>query len=343
MRKVTHGMKRVIITVLKALAVLLLILFFAALFLAAMASADPAGKTQIVFHAESRVQGLHYALGDIAEIKGATPEEHARLRKIELGQCPSLGIRFPLNARVLTAQLERQGAGEDEGVMLRFPKRMLVERASQEVNMRDLRAAVEKEIRARVPFAGEDLVLESVQLPQAMPVPAGKLTFEIDLRMPARNAGFAAFNANVLVDGVSHRKLSGSVKLDMSVEVLQAASGILRGEAIQAGACRRVPQRLSQLRDKPIVAEDLGTSLTARRDLKPGDPLTWSNVEKRMLVRNGQTVRMLLESPSGLRIAAQGQARSNGSLGDTVDVVNVSSGKRIQGVVAGEKVVQVAF
>jgi flagella basal body P-ring formation protein FlgA len=62
-----------------------------------------------------------------------------------------------------------------------------------------------------------------------------------------------------------------------------------------------------------------------------------------MLVRNGQTVRMLLESPSGLRIATQGQARSNGSLGDTVDVVNVSSGKRIQGVVAGEKVVQVAF
>jgi flagellar basal body P-ring formation protein FlgA len=315
---------------------------FLFLFLAIAASATPSNKAEISFHAESVVEGQQYTLGDIADIKGATKEERSRWESIVLGQSPGLGIRLPLSPRPLAALLQRRGLDMDEEVTASFPKRMTVERASQDLNVKALREAIEKEIRARMPFAEGDLVIESVQMPQSVRVPAGKVSFNIDLHLPTRPSGYAAYVADILVDDVSQRKVSGTVKMDASVSVLQVGtSGISRGAAVRPDSCRRVHVRLSQLRDRPVTEDDLKGVITAKRDLKPGDPLLWSNVEKQVLVRNGQTVRMILENPAGLQIATQGMARSNGALGDTVDVVNVTSGKRIQGVVIAEKTVSV--
>ena len=53
--------------------------------------------------------------------------------------------------------------------------------------------------------------------------------------------------------------------------------------------------------------------------------------------------KRVLESAGGMRISTSGQARGNGSLGDRIDVINPTSGKIVQAVVAGEQLVKVPF
>ncbi|NQU42092.1 flagellar basal body P-ring formation protein FlgA [bacterium] len=117
-----------------------------------------------------------------------------------------------------------------------------------------------------------------------------------------------------------------------------------RSEVLSADSCRSARRRVSELRGKPVEVKDLLGNLTARRALQPGEVLTWSNVEAEKLVRSGETVRMMLESANGgLSISTAGLARSNGAMGDSVAVVNPTSGREVRGVVVGPRLVKVAF
>jgi flagella basal body P-ring formation protein FlgA len=129
----------------------------------------------------------------------------------------------------------------------------------------------------------------------------------------------------------------------MEVEAPQTVKTVDRGQPVDMACCRLVRQRLSQLPNRALTSSDMGLTLRAKRNLAVGEFLSWADVGRDMLVQRGQTVRMVLESISGMRISTTGQARGNGSLGDMVEVVNVSSGKTIQGIVAGAQLVKVPF
>ena len=133
--------------------------------------------------------------------------------------------------------------------------------------------------------------------------------------------------------------------MDREVESLVCDKPLTRGQLLNPASCRIVRKRLSQLPNQPLAPTDLeaGSQLSARRNLQAGDALGWMDVERQVLVRRGQTVQMLLESSNGMRIALTGQARGNGALGDSIEVTNISSGKIVRGLVAGEQMVRVVF
>jgi flagella basal body P-ring formation protein FlgA len=77
-----------------------------------------------------------------------------------------------------------------------------------------------------------------------------------------------------------------------------------------------------------------------RRNLEAGAPVTASLLDAPILVRRGQQVT-LEAAQGGFQVRMAGVARSEGSLGQIIEVENGGSGRIVQAVVRSAKSVEV--
>lgn len=325
------------------------LLFVAALCIAPRALAafenmdtDPEPDLRIRFRRVCVVRGKEVRLGDVADIETPDKRRAERLEHLSVGHSPAMGYRQRMHHVQLRAQLRSQGIDETNAV-IECPDSIFVEREIQKLDIDALRAEIERQVLDRIAFDPSEAVIEDVNLPREVVMNAGEVSWKIDVRVPRREVGHGSFTAEVCVGGNLERRLSGTLRLDRRVEVYETARAARRDEPIRPECCKAVVRYLSELRGTPLTRDDFAGPLEARRSLKPGEVLTWLNVERRLMVKRGQAVRMVLESDEGMRITTVGQSRDNGSLGDLVEVMNINSGKRIQAVVAGNRVVRVPY
>ncbi len=78
------------------------------------------------------------------------------------------------------------------------------------------------------------------------------------------------------------------------------------------------------------------------RDIRPGQPLNWSDLAERSLVRKGQLVDVIAYQGM-IEIAMRAKADQDGVRGEMVFLNNLESGKKFTGEVIGEGRVQVTF
>ena len=299
-----------------------------------------ASQVHIRFREVSIVPGAQYTLGEVASITASDPSQTRRLASLVLGKSPALGVRAQLSARGLETTLEALGIGD--GARIEFPERMLVQRDVQELDLEQLRRTVETELLGQMGERPDRVIVEDVRLPRSVLLPAGAVDYEVRFRLPRRGVGAVSFSAEVSVDGASERRLSGSLRVDRLVDVLRIKERLRRGERVGPEAYAPAQVHLSELRGDPLPREDLRAGLMARRDLEPGAVLTEANVEKEMLVRRGQVVRMIIER-GPLRISTQGTARASGARGDRIEVLNQKSRRKVQAVVLDRGIVTVPF
>jgi flagella basal body P-ring formation protein FlgA len=202
---------------------------------------------------------------------------------------------------------------------------------------------MEAEVRAKLPETLRDCVLTGLQTPRSILLPVGALAWNVEVRLPPKNIGMGTFSAEPVVNGAVQTKFTGGFRIDQNVTTLQASAMLRKGDVLRAENCKEIATTVSALRGKPVTMDDLKEALTAKRALTPGETLTWDNVERQVMVRNGQLVEMKLESVEGMSITTRGQAKSNGALGDTIEVVNVASGNKVHAVVSGPEKVIVPF
>jgi flagella basal body P-ring formation protein FlgA len=297
-------------------------------------------QTRILFREACAVRGGNYTLADVADIECVDYEKGMRLAQLELGKSPAIGLRTTLNPASLRQRLSTLGVG-DEAVLV-LPKRMTLERESQQIEPGQVEQAVRDTLQQNAGPAPDRLIVEEFRVPPASTVPAGELSFKIELRLPRKGGGTATFSAIPVVDGVSQRTLFGSFRVDYQVDVLQLASSVEAGQVIGADAVVSGQARASDLDGKSVGEEQLKAGLKAKRALQPGEPLTWEAVAREELVRRGQSVQIVAEK-GAMRIAAKGTAQASGSLGDEIAVENTQSRKRLQGIVTGPGEVSVSF
>ncbi|HNY26266.1 MAG TPA: flagellar basal body P-ring formation chaperone FlgA [Candidatus Sumerlaeota bacterium] len=297
-------------------------------------------QTRILFRETCAVRGGNYTLADVADIECVDYEKGMRLAQLELGKSPAIGLRTTLNPASLRQRLSTLGVG-DEAVLV-LPRRMTIERESQQVEPAQVEQAVRDTLLQNAGPAPDRLIIEEFRIPPASTVPAGELSFKIELRLPRKGGGTATFSAIPVVDGVSQRTLFGSFRVDYQVDVLQLASSVEAGQVIGTDSVVTGQARASELDGKSVGEDQLKTGLKAKRALRPGEPLTWEAVAREELVRRGQTVQIVAEK-GVLRIAAKGTAQASGSLGDEIAVENTQSRKRLQGIVTGPGEVSVSF
>ena len=80
--------------------------------------------------------------------------------------------------------------------------------------------------------------------------------------------------------------------------------------------------------------------MSARRDLKPGQPLRSTDVAAPIAFKRGDIITMIIEAP-GMRLSHRGIAMETGAIGDLVDVKNAASERIVKGIVVDRNVVRI--
>lgn len=124
-----------------------------------------------------------------------------------------------------------------------------------------------------------------------------------------------------------------------TVEAVAVNRPVERGEVLQASDLTTLRRPKAQASEFPVPSAVVG--LAARHALRPGQPLSVTDLMKPELVTRSETVTLVYQAP-GVTLMLRGQAQDSGALGDSVSVLNVETKRIVQGVVSGPGRVTVA-
>ena len=186
------------------------------------------------------------------------------------------------------------------------------------------------------------VVLVPVSLPESLRVPRGDLAMSVRIDETPASSLFMTAAVTISVDGRDYQTLPLTFRVGRYQPVVVATHALEPGRVLVASDVRL--ERRPSTDAPPDALEELGPlgQLEATRSVRAGEILTPRAVQRRLLVRRGEMVTLVLEG-RGFRITAQGQVKQDARLGDTVRVLNVTSQHEVLGQVEGSGMVRVPF
>lgn len=134
-------------------------------------------------------------------------------------------------------------------------------------------------------------------------------------------------------------RLQGRVEEGIDLPVL--GREMASGEPVTADDIVLVRVARSQLLSATITDPLEIEGRVAKRKLKPGVALRTGDLAKPLVVRKGDAVTIVYEAP-GISLSARGKALKDGAAGDTIEIENAMSKKKVEAVVTGAGSVSVS-
>lgn len=123
-------------------------------------------------------------------------------------------------------------------------------------------------------------------------------------------------------------------------DVVVAKHLINRDQALRPSDLRLERKKSQQLRQGYFDSIQSLTGLKPKYAIRAGEVISPNRVTKPKMVQRGREVTLIAAS-GGIAVRTKAKALENATLGDVVSVQNLSSKKRVQGVVIGHATVQV--
>lgn len=140
-------------------------------------------------------------------------------------------------------------------------------------------------------------------------------------------------SVGIRCDGPTPWTLYVRGQVSAAIEVPVMAASVGRGELLGRRDVRMEVQRISRETGVNFSEIDDIIGQEAKRDLAEGALIRRSDLRAPELVARGSLVT-LVSGGSGLKVSMQGKAMGSGAAGDRILVTNLSSGKKVEGVVA---------
>jgi flagella basal body P-ring formation protein FlgA len=156
----------------------------------------------------------------------------------------------------------------------------------------------------------------------------------------------ARFSANVTIFGANGGNdttrlvIAGHLYPTVQIPVLSRQIG--RGDVITTQDIAWLKLRQDAVRPSFIADPDLMIGMTARQNLRAGQPLSAGELQKSLAVQRGAIVTMLLNY-RGMELIGQGRAVDQGAVGDVIHVVNTHSNLTVEGTVVSTNQVRVSI
>lgn len=288
---------------------------------------------------EAEVPGSVVRLGDVARLRGFTPEVAKRFAAIELGRAPAPGLGQLLPKAFLEARIREGGVGP--GVKLRLPARLEVRREARTLKGADLEKKVREAVRAAMPHDPADVARMRVpRLPDVLAPTGAELT--VAFAPDERFEGHATATLTITDGADVVRTQKVNVRVDVYARAFGVRSAARRG--VQLSAADLVELRLpaSKLPRDAVRHADEVEGANLRRAVKPGEPLRLAWVKVPPLVRRGDRVRMIARR-GGVEITATGEALGQGGRGENVRVRNLDSKRVVSGRIVAPNTVEMEF
>lgn len=311
-----------------------------AIFLIFASVAFAQSKITVRLAPETTIENDRIELGKIAKISGETTQI-TKLNSVSLGYAPSVGMLRELTKDRINLAIAAAGFSAAD-YTLDAPAKIIVRRSAQSVGEKMLREAVEKAVSEQLNAEGVNFKIVRLDLPAQIEIPSGEIEVKADLGN-SRNL-FAAFSISLEIqaDKKTVRRVSAMTQIEAFADVLVASKDLTLGSKISAGDVTIENRRL----EKPLASylrtpENLrGVNLT--KNISAGTVLTTNTVVSAAVIKTGDLVQIQAQS-GNLKIIINGEARTNGKIGDRISVKNTQSGALLQAVVLDEKTVKVNF
>ncbi|MDE3240171.1 MAG: flagellar basal body P-ring formation protein FlgA [Paracoccaceae bacterium] len=147
--------------------------------------------------------------------------------------------------------------------------------------------------------------------------------------LPSTDPGFRT--ASVTCPSPSWTIFAG-VSLSRSVAALVATRPIAPGAAIDASDTETRPVAASAVHGTPLSPDSLTEGLRARQAIPAGQAITETMTDLQIAVRSGQQVSLRVRQ-GDLVISTGGIVLQNGAVGDTVEVENAASHRKLRAIV----------
>ncbi len=291
---------------------------------------------------ENTVGGSRILLGDIAFIDLLNPAGQALsqdLAALDLGASPAMGARLVLNRNELQTRLLASGLDFSK-VAFSLPSEIVLTNRGQELSEESLQGALEKYLAGTEPYQSGSWELVSVNFSRLPTLPPGQINYRF-VPQSSTNPTYLTGNFFFTVDGKGVGRARVTAQVELSVEVVVAARSLRRGHVLSENDLSLGWVPFSQTRGT-LTEIDLAVGAALKSHLAAGEPLEERDLGKNILVRRGDTVSIVARQ-GGLKVTASGEAREEGSMGETISVINLNSKKIITGRIIGPSQVEIVF
>jgi flagella basal body P-ring formation protein FlgA len=272
-------------------------------------------------------------LADVATLEG----EAAVLGTVVLGPAPAPGASRGIDGRMILRRLRAAGF-DGETTRYVIPATVRVSRAAQEIAAAEIEAAVEQAAPA---LLGPGERLRSLEVAGPTRVAVGAYDLRVAPPPPTRGAQ-RRFDVEVLMNERVVATTAVRARIDASGPVVVTRRPVARGALVQAGDLVVEERDLGNAPASVVTSVDQAVGMEARVPLAAGTPLTFRALERPLLVRRGDVISLIVETP-GMRISVAGEAREPGAAGDAVRVLNRKSQQELSGRVVDRGIVLVQY
>jgi flagella basal body P-ring formation protein FlgA len=289
---------------------------------------------RIVVGPAATVVGATVTLADVATLEG----DATAMADLPLGPAPAPGTTRRLDGRSILRKL--QDAGLDAAsTRYAIPAMVRVERAAQEIPLEELEHAVE-DAAPSILAPGERVRTLEITGPVRVPLGA----YELSVAAPP--AGARGSNRRLDIDVIQEGQRVASVPVRARLEargpVVVTRRPVARGAMLQADDLAVEERDLGGSAANAVAAPEAAIGMQTRVPLAAGTPLTFQALESPLLVRRGDVVTVVVETP-GMRLSVAGEAQEEGAAGDPVRVLNRKSQQEMSGRVIDRGVVLVQY
>ncbi len=286
-------------------------------------------------------RGRRVLLRDIARIKSSDEALEKRLLDADLGRPPAEGWLKVIRKEEVKEAIREAGI-DPARVRLAGPPETEIRSRCVLVTADQIEDAAELVLRATAArLEKEEVEWSILRHARACRVPAGRRGVDLTalLRHGRMERDQAVLDVSIRVDGETVKTVPVAFRLRRFRKVLVTLAPLRRGEPLDRGkvALKRVD--VSRFFGTPLDDLSRVKGKVAARMLSSGEVLRLLDLKNPELVRKGDLVTMVAVR-GNLRITVKGVARTGGSLGELVMVMNPSSRRIVQGKVVGVGVVE---
>jgi flagella basal body P-ring formation protein FlgA len=203
----------------------------------------------------------------------------------------------------------------------------------------DLREAAESILRAALEAEpNPDIEHELASRLGSIKVPPGRISLNLRARLKGMQASGATIEITIEVAGESFKQVDLQYRLRRYSKMLVTSRAIKSGESLSID--NLVQRRMLLAPESSFNVANIEQTIgkVAARDLKVDQPLHIGNLADPTIIFAKQMVSLVLKSRS-IKIESTGQALRNGSIGQRIPVLNLTTRKQAWGHVTAPGVV----
>ena len=295
------------------------------------------GEWRLRIREAAVANGNMVLLGDIAEPYGPLPEHQwQQLAARPLWPAPpEAGKPLQISkSRLIPALRERLGDLADRCLL---PNSLAIQRGGAVWYEDDIRSLIVKTLSPTFNVLPGRVDMTDFRLPAYIFLAHAGQAVQVEPVKPA--AGRISFRFIVAeVDGSVARRFSGSAFLNVWAEVACTAKAYNRGDILTPEGVTWISKNLAHIRGD--FWDGRGGPWQVIRNIGAGQPIFLTDIEPQSAMRKG-TIVTLVYNKGSVRVTAQAEALSDGSLGQTIPVRNLQSKKQVFAVIRDSSTVEV--